>query len=76
MKDPKIGAKYRHYKGHEYEVVGVAHHSETLEELVVYKALYNSPQYGENAIWVRPMEMFLGNVIVEGVELERFKKII
>lgn len=75
MKDLEIGAKYKHYKGHEYEVTGVARHSETLEELVVYKALYESPDFGENAIWVRPKEMFLGNVIVDGVELERFEKI-
>ena len=40
--------KYQHYKGKLYEVVGVAHHSETLEPLVVYKALYHSPDFGEN----------------------------
>jgi len=76
MKDLEVGAKYKHYKGHEYEVICEAFHSETLEELVVYKALYNSPEFGENAIWVRPKEMFLENVIVNGVEVERFKKII
>ena len=45
-----IGGKYRHYKGNLYEVVGVARHSETLEEMVVYRALY-----GEGGLWVRPM---------------------
>ena len=56
-----IGGKYRHYKGNLYEVVGVARHSETLEEMVVYRALY-----GEGGLWVRPMGMFLENVTVDG----------
>lgn len=50
----KVG-KYLHYKGHEYEVMGVAKHSETQELLVVYRALY-----GEHGLWVRPIEMFDG----------------
>ena len=45
--------KYRHYKGNEYEVLYIAHHSETLEPMVVYRALY-----GEGEIWVRPAEMW------------------
>lgn len=45
--------RYRHYKGNEYEVIGVARHSETLEAMVVYKALY-----GEGGLWVRPAEMW------------------
>ena len=63
--------KYRHYKGKEYEVIGIARHSETLEELVVYKALYDS-EFGKGAIWARPKKMFLEKV--NGVP--RFKKII
>jgi hypothetical protein len=62
--------KYRHYKGKEYEVVGVAKHSETLEELVVYKALY-----GEGQIWIRPLNMFLEEVDVDGKKILRFKHI-
>lgn len=62
--------KYRHYKGKEYEVIGVAKHSETPEELVVYKALY-----GDNQIWIRPKEMFLEKVLVEGKEVFRFEYI-
>ncbi len=62
--------KYEHYKGKHYEVIGVAVHSETLEKLVVYKALY---QPDGNNIWVRPLKMFLENVIVEGKETPRFK---
>jgi len=64
---PEIG-KYRHYKGNEYEVIGIAKHSETLEELVVYRALY-----GENQIWVRPKEMFLEDVTIEGKKQARFR---
>jgi len=64
---PEIG-KYRHYKGNEYEVIGIAKHSETLEELVVYRALY-----GENQIWVRPKEMFLEDVTIEGKKQPRFR---
>ncbi len=75
MKNLEIGAIYKHYKGHEYEVIGIALHSETLEDLVVYKALYDSPKFGKNTLWVRPKEMFLGNVIVDGIEVERFKKL-
>jgi len=63
---------YKHYKGKIYEVIGVAKHSETLEELVVYKATYQ-PE-GEN-VWVRPLKMFLENVIVEGQSVKRFEKI-
>ena len=62
-----IGAKYRHCKGNLYEVVGVARHSETLEEMVVYRALY-----GEGGLWVRPMGMFLENVTVDGKTVPRF----
>ena len=65
----KLG-RYKHYKGKEYEVIGVAKHSETLEELVVYKSLYE-----DNDLWVRSRNMFLENVIVDGKEVERFKYI-
>lgn len=49
---------YRHYKGKLYEVLGVARHSESLEPLVLYKALYHSPDFGSDALWVRPLAMF------------------
>ena len=62
--------RYRHYKGNEYEVVGVARHSETLEELVVYRALY-----GEHGLWVRPRAMFTELVDVEGRSLPRFRHV-
>jgi hypothetical protein len=59
--------RYRHYKGHEYEVLFEARHSETEELLVVYRALY-----GERGMWVRPKDMFLETVLVDGVEQPRF----
>lgn len=63
---------YKHYKGNIYEVIGIARHSETLEELVVYKATYQ-PE-GEN-VWVRPLTMFIETVVVDGVEFKRFERI-
>ena len=67
----KLG-KYRHYKGKEYEVIGVGKHSETLEDLVIYRALYNSEEFGENQLWVRPLGMFAETVEVEGKAIVRF----
>ena len=63
---------YKHYKGNLYEVIGIARHSETLEELMVYKATYQKE--GEN-LWVRPLSMFLETVVIDGVERKRFEKI-
>jgi len=68
----KIG-KYQHYKGKFYEVIGVARHSETLEEMVVYRALYNSKEFGKNALWVRPKKMFLEKIMVDGKKIPRFR---
>jgi len=59
--------KYRHYKGKEYEVLECATHSETLEEYVVYRALY-----GQRGLWIRPKAMFLETVMVEGKPIPRF----
>ena len=67
--------KYQHYKEKQYEVIGIAHHSETLEPMVVYKALYDSPEFGAHALWVRPLSMFIENVEVEGKLMPRFKYI-
>lgn len=65
--------RYRHYKGNYYEVIDVARHSETLEEMVVYKALYDVKENGEHSVWVRPLQMFTGNVMVEGRSVPRFE---
>lgn len=64
---------YRHYKGKEYEVIGIARHSETMEELVIYKALYESEDFGKDAIWARPVSMFTETVTIDGKEIPRFE---
>jgi len=66
---------YQHYKGKKYRVLGIAHHSETLEPLVVYQALYNSTEFGDKALWVRPLSIFLEKVKINNKEILRFKKI-
>ena len=63
-----VGSLYEHYKGLRYKIIGVARHSETLEEFVVYQALY-----GEGGMWVRPLTMFLENVVINGQPHPRFK---
>ncbi|HOJ78475.1 MAG TPA: DUF1653 domain-containing protein [Bacillota bacterium] len=60
--------RYRHYKGNEYEVIGTAIHSETLEIYVVYQDLDV-----EHKLWIRPYEMFVENVVVDGVPVPRFQ---
>ncbi len=62
----KLG-KYRHFKGNEYEVIGVARHSESMQEMVVYRALN-----GDGGLWVRPAEMWQDTVTREGVTYQRF----
>ena len=62
--------KYKHYKGKNYEVIGIAQHSETLEKLVVYKQLY-----GDSGLWVRPLAMFLEKVEVDGKKVPRLQYI-
>lgn len=65
--------KHQHYKGNYYEILFVARHSETTEEMVVYRALYDSKEFGKNAVWVRPSKMFCENVLINGKEIPRFK---
>ena len=60
--------RYRHYKGNEYEVIDVARHSESEEEMVVYRKLY-----GDHSLWVRPLGMFAENVLVDGRMVPRFE---
>ena len=66
MEEIKLG-KYRHFKGNEYEVIGIARDSETLEDMVVYRALY-----GEGGLWVRSAEMFSETVTRDGKTFKRF----
>ena len=60
--------KYRHFNGNYYEVIGVARHSETMEEMVVYRALY-----GEHGLWVRPAAMWTENIDRDGYRGPRFQ---
>ena len=69
MKEIRLG-KYRHFKGNEYEVIGTARHSETLEDFVVYRALY-----GEGGLWVRPFDMFVETIERDGTQFKRFEYI-
>ena len=62
-----LPGSYRHYKGNDYQVMGVAKHSETGEDLVVYR-----PLYGESGLWVRPLSMFIEQVDVDGTSVPRF----
>lgn len=63
---------YKHYKGNRYEVIGIAKHSETLEDIVVYRPLYENKTAD---LWVRPMAMFLEEVDVDGTMVPRFRLI-
>ena len=67
MAEIKIGGIYRHYKNKEYKVLALATHTETLEKMVVYQALY-----GEEAVWVRPLAMFMEMVEIGGKNISRF----
>ncbi|MBM4070572.1 MAG: DUF1653 domain-containing protein [Planctomycetes bacterium] len=68
--DSILPGRYRHYKGNEYTVIGVARHSETQEELVVYRQ-----EYADRGLWVRPRQMFLEPVKVDGQDVPRFRYI-
>ncbi|MFA6397592.1 MAG: DUF1653 domain-containing protein [Candidatus Paceibacterota bacterium] len=69
MKELEIGEVYKHYKGTKAKVLCEVFHSETMEKMVVYIHLE------DGFIWARPKDMFLGNVIIDGIEQERFQKI-
>ncbi len=70
MNQDIMPGKYRHYKGNDYQVYGVARHSETQEPMVLYRALY-----GSFDLWVRPLGMFKESVLVNGEEILRFSLI-
>lgn len=68
MHDLHIGGEYEHFKGNRYRVVGVAKHSETMEDMVVYQKLY-----GDGGLWVRPLAMFVEAVERDGKTFPRFR---
>ena len=67
MTEPILPGRYRHFKGNEYEVIAIAKNSETLEDTVVYRALY-----GEGDLWVRPLSMWTETVEKDGLLMRRF----
>ena len=69
MNELKTGL-YKHFKGGKYEVIGIAKHSETLEDFVVYKALYDNKV---SKLWIRPKEMFTESIIQDGKSIKRFE---
>jgi hypothetical protein len=68
IQDLVVGGIYRHYKGHSYKVINIAKHSEDLSQYVVYQALY-----GDFGVWVRPLDMFLEKIELNGEEVARFE---
>ncbi len=70
-----IGAFFEHYKGQKYKIIEIGRHSETLQLQVVYQSLYDSAEFGDYAIWIRPLEMFLETVVIDGQEVPRFHMI-
>lgn len=68
MNDMLRPGRYRHYKGKDYLVIGVARHSETEEEMVVYRT-----DYGDRSLWVRPLKMFQETVEINGTSVPRFQ---
>jgi hypothetical protein len=71
----KVGGIYEHYRGKRYKVLAVARHSEDLSVNVVYQGLYTDPEFGENPVWVRPLGMFLEDVVIDGKNVRRFKEV-
>lgn len=68
--------KYQHYKNNKfYKFIGVGLDSKTLEEVVIYQALYNDEEFGDQTLWIRPKEEFMGNVTIDGQEKPRFKPV-
>lgn len=72
-----VNNKYRHYKtGQLYEVIGMAYHSETKEEMVVYRGLYRCEKFGNNPLWVRPKKMFFEKILLDDHYVPRFKRVV
>jgi hypothetical protein len=74
LNDLKPGTLISHFKHPEllYKIIGIGNHSETLEEMVVYQATFNSKEWGENQLWVRPISMFFDNKEIDGKIVPRF----
>ncbi len=69
--------KYQHYRTEKfYEIIGIARHSETLKEMIIYRALYQCEKFGNNHVWARPRTMFFEHVDYNGYRVPRFKYIV
>lgn len=66
---------YRHYKGKEYDMIGIAYHSETMEKLVIYRGRYTDPKLGTNPMFARPKDIFFGTVTIDGKIVPRFTQL-
>jgi len=76
MENIKSGDLFQHFKGNQYKIVALARYSENPEQIfVVYQALYESPIYGKDCVWVRPLNSFLETIVRDGKEIKRFNKI-
>lgn len=76
MQKVPIGGIFTHYKGLKYEILSVGRHTEREDLHVVYKALYSHPEFGDGAIWIRPLSMFLETVEISGTLVPRFSKVL
>ncbi len=74
MQDIKLGI-YQHFKGKKYQVIGLAKHSETMEDLVVYKPLFKIEKEFEGLLWIRPKKMFFEKVLIKSKKVSRFRYI-
>jgi len=74
LAEVKVGQIYQHYSGKHYEILAVGRltESESLEQCVVYKSLYDDPKFGKNPIWIRPLIMFVEEVTINGTVMPRF----
>ena len=63
---------YKHYKGNTYEVIAIGKHSDTLEEYVTYQGQYNSPEFGDKAIWMKSVKEFEKEIEIDGKKVKRF----
>jgi len=70
-----IQGTYQHYRGKSYEVIGMARHTETKEDLIIYRGLYDDPELGKKPLFARPKDLFFGAVIVNKKVLPRFKTV-
>ncbi len=71
----RIGGIYKHYSGKRYKIMAIGHGSEDLRQYVVYQGLYNDPKFGDQPIWIRPLEMFVEVIDYNGKKTQRFELI-